>query len=229
MSEGFFSRVMLLPATRATDWHRDAMGGGELRRDHAAVWRLFPGDGMVRDFLFRTGVPRGDGAAQYYVVSRRRPVAIPGELEVETKVYRPAFAAGERIAFSLRANPTVSRGERGRRGQRHDVLMNAKRIGKESGKSPDEIQEAIATAAREWLLKRSDAIGLVIDGESLRFDGYRQQVSGRRGGDVQRLSTVDFDGAGTVSDPALLLEALFTGLGHSKGFGCGLLLVRSIP
>jgi CRISPR system Cascade subunit CasE len=204
-----------------TDWYRQAISRGELYRDHAAVWRLFPGDGMLRDFLYRVGAVESDGALQYYVVSRRQPVEESGQVRVEAKPYQPRFTVGEAVTFALRANPTVSRGVGGARSKRHDVLMDAK-----MRKSGEAAQEAIAEAARGWLINRGPGIGLMIDHSALRFDGYRQHVSSRRRVAPLRFSSLDFDGRAVVADPARLNEALFSGVGHSKGFGCGLLLVR---
>jgi len=56
-------------------------------------------------------------------------------------------------------------------------------------------------------------------------DGYAQH-RGKRG--QISISTVDFAGQLTVTDPVALKQALFDGIGHAKAFGCGLLLVRRV-
>lgn len=221
MSEGYFTRATVFPTAKASDWYRQALWRGELHRDHAAVWRLFPGDRAPRDFLFRVGAAKRAGELLYYVVSRRQPVEVPGQSRVEVKAYEPRFTVGEAVTFSLRANPTVSRGVGGARSKRHDVLMDAKR-----GKAGEAAQQAIAKAAAGWLVNRGPAIGLTIDPLVLRFDRYRQHVSARRGGDALRFSSLDFAGMATVADSDRLTDALLSGVGHGKGFGCGLLLVR---
>lgn len=221
MSEGYFTRATLLPSARNTHWYRQALQRGAVYRDHAVVWRLFPGDGLARDFVFRVGAHRNDDTLQYYIVSRRKPVEVSEEIRAEVKPYRPRFSAGEKLAFSLRANPTVSRGVGGTRSKRHDVLMDAKK-----GKSGSGVQEAVADAAAGWLIDRGTSVGLRFDPDLLRFDRYQQHVSARRGGAALRFSSLDFDGMAVVADPELLTAALFNGVGHSKGFGCGLLMVR---
>jgi CRISPR system Cascade subunit CasE len=221
MSSGFFSRVTLLPRAQLTDWYHQALRRGEVYRDHAVVWRLFPGDGFQRDFLFRAGGVRADGHLTYYVVSRRRPSEFADTFQVECKEYQPSFDIGDRLAFSLRANPTVSRGVGGARSKRHDVLMDAKR-----GRHGEAASEAMEAAATRWIADRIPGIGLEIEGAALRFDGYRQHRCIRTGQPPLQFSSIDFHGVATVRDPARLAEALFTGIGHSKGFGCGLLLVR---
>lgn len=221
MSSGFISRVTLLPQARLSGWHRQALQRGEVYRDHAVVWKLFPGDGNERDFLFRAGGARSDGSLMYYVVSRREPSELAGALEVECKAYQPTFDAGDRLGFTLRANPTVSRGTGGTRSKRHDVLMDAKK-----GKRGEDARTAMEVAAADWLVSRAEGVGLVVDDSSMHFDGYRQHRCIRNGQAPLQFSSIDFHGIAVVRDPARLIEALFTGVGHSKGFGCGLLLVR---
>lgn len=221
MTDGYFTRATLLPSGLSGAWHRNALMRGAMHRDHALVWRLFPGDGMPRDFVYRVGVPTSDGAIPYYIVSQRRPVAVPGEVRTDVKVYRPHFSVGDTLSFSLRANPTVSRGVAGARSKRHDVLMDAKK-----GKSGLAAEEAVTNAASTWLLSRAESLGLTIEPTTLRFDGYRQHRSIRRSGAALRFSSVDFEGLAVVTNPLRLITALFDGVGHSKGFGCGLLLVR---
>ena len=41
-----------------------------------------------------------------------------------------------------------------------------------------------------------------------------------------QFSSLDYQGVATVKDSGLLKRALVQGVGHGKGFGCGLLLVR---
>lgn len=42
------------------------------------------------------------------------------------------------------------------------------------------------------------------------------------------LSTLDFEGELSVTDPGIFLSALFKGIGPAKAFGCGLMLVRRV-
>jgi CRISPR system Cascade subunit CasE len=39
---------------------------------------------------------------------------------------------------------------------------------------------------------------------------------------------VDFEGTIEITDPGIFVEALFTGIGPAKAFGCGLMLVRRV-
>jgi len=62
-----------------------------------------------------------------------------------------------------------------------------------------------------------------VDPHSLSIEAYQQ----RRGKqDALRFSTVDFSGVLAVLAPDTFANALFDGIGHTKAFGCGLLLLR---
>ena len=91
--------------------------------------------------------------------------------------------------------------------------------------TPDKpaMHELIHASCRAWLLKRCQAIGATLDVESLRVEGYERH-RGKTG--ELRFSTIDYSGHLRVLDPATLQAALYSGVGHAKAFGCGLLLVR---
>lgn len=213
----YFSLVRLNASPRQSDWLRELARHGEAYRDHALIWKLFPGDGLPRDFIFRSLAQE----QAYYVVSARPPVAQPELFDIQCKPYLPQLAAGDWLRFDLRANPTLSvRGEDGK-SRRHDVLMHAKR----SASSERPLAELLDAAGREWIVRRAESWGLALSDETLQQDGYRQQRL-RRKQRIIEYSTLDYQGLARVVDPLRLQQALFEGVGHAKGFGCGLLLVR---
>ena len=79
---------------------------------------------------------------------------------------------------------------------------------------------------------RAAQLGVEWQAASLQVDAYRQVRERRKAEKGQakpadlRYSTIDFSGTLIVRDPALLARALREGVGHAKGFGCGLLLVK---
>lgn len=213
----YFSKVRFLAATHLHDWLRDLARQGEAYRDHALIWKLFPGDGLSRDFVFRSLSEQ----RLYYVVSRRPPAPQPGLFEVQSKPYQPRLEQGEQLYFDLRANPTISLHTEGRKSQRHDVLMHAKKHALE-GK---ELVTVLEQAGREWILKRAGGWGLDVAVDSLMQSGYRQHRLRRRGRPIE-FSSLDYQGVVRVTDPERLHQALLNGVGHAKSFGCGLLMVR---
>jgi CRISPR system Cascade subunit CasE len=151
---------------------------------------------------------------------------------LETKPYNPKVRQGERLAFSLRVNPVVTRwiGNEKMHHARHDVVMDAK-WNLKANNVPKELwpttSELAQTEGFKWLEARSERAGFSVAKELVRVDGYRQHAF-RKGSSHRevRLSTMDFSGILTVIDAGVFVRSLFEGIGPAKGFGCGLLLIR---
>jgi CRISPR system Cascade subunit CasE len=85
-----------------------------------------------------------------------------------------------------------------------------------------------------WLKEKEKEFGFFVEDSKekpqVRVDGYIQRKLYKgRGTRPITFSTLDFDGALTVTDPDLFVaKCLFTGIGPAKAFGCGLTLVRRI-
>lgn len=199
---------------------------------HQLLWRLFPNaPDADRDFLYRQEIAREQlreagsarGTPIFYMVSAREPGALPGLLAVESKTYTPKLKAGQRLAFELRANPTVTRN-----GARHDVLMDAKRQAQEQQLPQAEWAELMNAAAIDWLQGRAQDRGFALL-RTPQVDGYRQhRLRPQRKQKPIRFSSVDYQGILEVQDPDLLCETLYHGIGRARSFGCGLLLVRRV-
>lgn len=223
----YFSRVTLREDIDAAELVRWAL------RDryavHQLVWRLFDGSsGQRRDFLFRDEF--GERRA-CYIVSARPPEDREGIWHVESKPYTPRLRAGERLGFQLRANPVRSARDDSGRVKRHDVVMDLKTRLK-SGGAEEQLppsQELVQQAGFRWLSERAAKHGFRLEESAVRTDGYRQHRlhKGRDRAPI-RLSTLDYAGVLTVTDPDSLLQALYGGIGPAKAFGCGLLMVRRL-
>lgn len=205
---------------------------------HQLLWQFFPAaEGTARDFLFRYV----EDERHFYVVSRRTP-QLPADSAWQLlgpKPYAPAVEAGTTLRFTLRANPVVN-DQRDGKHKRDDVVMNEKKkiMARHGAKNWSEVPAADATPLYEladvhglaWLEKagrrQGFAPGEVEVGSYLRHRLKPGTGRERNGKDAIFLSTLDFAGELTVTDPALFQQALFNGIGHGKAFGCGLLLVR---
>jgi CRISPR system Cascade subunit CasE len=216
----YFSKVQLARQPRDRELLRSLGCHGDAYLDHALIWRLFPGDGAKRDFLFRRHEQEG-GPLSYYVVSQRVPQPVPEMLAVQSKPYQPQLAVGDWLHFDLRANPVVTRKTEGGNSHRHDVVMDAKRQAEQS----DTRNEAMNAAALQWLSARAPEWGLALREESVLTAGYTQHRL-RHGGRQIAFSSLDYHGLAQVRDAGRLAKALTLGVGHARGFGCGLLLVR---
>jgi len=217
---GYISRVILDP--EATPADIAASAAGDSYGEHQRLWSLFSDrPDRQRDFLYRRETGRWP---TYLVVSAREPGGTAA-WRVETKPYRPRLVSGQRLRFVLRANPVIrSRDDDGRQ-HRHDVVMRAKRAARENGTPPGE-EELLREAAVPWLAQRGPRHGFDVNEREVVVDSYHQHQIPRRGGRSIRFSTVDYEGILTVGDPERLLRSLGEGIGPSKAFGCGLLLVR---
>lgn len=150
------------------------------------------------------------------------------------------------------------RKERDKNSKRHDVIMDAQRqlllaackerqLTNEMGvkselrglllKHPDyqgkngrnkleaQLANAMEDAAVTWLKKRGSAHGFELN--SVQATGYRWNALPEKGRNAG-FSSMDYEGVLTVTEPDKLLQCLARGLGPSKAFGCGLMLIRRI-
>lgn len=198
---------------------------------HAMVWRIFSdGSKKNRDFIYRMDLQ--ERSPQIYAISTAEPVDLDGIWEIEQKEYRPSLRREQRLEFTLRANPIRTRRDDKGNQHRHDVVMDAKALLELSGCPPEARPTEAVLVQREgvaWLASRADKLGFSIDGELIRADGYRQHRFRKwNGGAKVTISTIDFSGFLTVTDPERFEETLYSGVGPAKSFGCGLILVRPL-
>lgn len=226
----YFSRIAFNP-----DADQEQLAGAlvdDRYREHQALWRLFGGDpGAARDFLYRQVIEHG--RIRYYVLSARLPVDHTGLWRIDPpKVYDPHFATGQQLFFMLRVNPVVTITTLGKR-RRHDVVMQEKRrIGYQrmpaAARPP--LQQLVQQSGTRWLGARMKRNGFSFEPGQVIAEGYQQhQCRIKRQKPFIRYSTVDFQGLLTVADPDRFRGALFAGIGKSKAFGCGLLLIKHHP
>ena len=118
----YLSRIRLGDSPAASNELVRAMSKGAYG-NHQLLWRLFTEEDQ-RNFLFRHEQSDGRlspaGEPIFYVLSREEPNNSEQLFQVESRPFTPQIAAGQRLAFKIRVNPTVCR-----QGKRHDVLMDA--------------------------------------------------------------------------------------------------------
>jgi len=192
---------------------------------HQLLWRLFTEE-QERNFIFRQEIGQG-GMPLFYVLSQTQPLSNP-LLQVSSKVFAPKLSAGQRLAFKLRANPTICVTENGKQ-KRHDVLMHTKRQYKGERFAPKELEFLTFEAAQQWLMneKRLSAWGIQLDAapEVQAYTQHRTQKGKKR---TIQFSSVDFEGLLTVENPEKFLQQYAQGFGRAKSLGCGLMLIRPV-
>lgn len=231
----YFSRVTVAPQFLSRKELLNLFAGNNYT-EHQLLWRLFDDD--KRQYLFRreTGVEQpyaaigqNNALPVYYLVSKHPPVACKG-LKIESKPYQPKIEAGSTFGFTLRANPIVAKKVEGKKNSvHHDVLMDAKRMAKAQQLPDSEKISLIDKAGKNWLAGRAQNLGFALNDNELICDGYRQHrfFKGKSSKPIS-LSTVDYSGLLTITDPAQFEQTLFNGIGRAKAFGCGLLMIRRV-
>lgn len=218
--------------------------GERCQAAHRLLWTLFADHPeRRRDFLWREERPgRGTtGRGGFLVLSEREPVDAHGLFDIDPpKAWAPALVRGDRLAFSLRVNPVVTRATGDGRSKRHDVVMDRLEKVPKGERAPAR-NEAIRAAGSTWLEEQGRKHGFAIESEKpdedqredeeearpiLRIDGYEQLRIRRRGREDARISILEFDGVLRVTDPDLFLAALHRGFGKAKAWGLGLMLIR---
>ena len=255
MSNLYLSRVMLRREPSIDALVRQLLPDDRGDRAHAAhrlVWSLFAGDpNRNRDFLFREMEPGkgiSGGRTSFLVLSYCAPNADHPLLDVESKPFTPALSKGDRLGFSLRANPVQQSGTKKKDGVRiegsktirHDVVMDMLHSIAPGRDRVEKRPFLIQQAGYDWLSRQAERSGFRLlaeppsadqddepddDGALLRIDGYEQlrfAKLGRNG----RISVLDYDGVLEVTDPHLLLTRIASGFGRARAFGCGLMLIR---
>lgn len=198
---------------------------------HQSIWQLFADNPeRDRDFIYRLDQERDRPLV--YAVSAREPLDGQDLWQIESKVYRPKLFSGMRLSFMLRANPVRTKRDEAGKQHRHDVVMEAKtRLKAEKTERASEICTAtlVQETGSQWLETRAERYGFNLNPDVLRADGYQQHRFFKdRGKSRISISTLDFSGVLSISDPKHFIETLYKGIGPAKAFGCGMLMVKRI-
>lgn len=111
----------------------------------------------------------------------------------------PEAEHGQRLPFRLQANPTVKRD-----GKRHAIYAD--------------------DALLAWLQRKGEQHGFAVDEldvQANKLGNFHGKNRGRR----MTWHIVQFDGILKVTEAAQFVDALTSGIGSAKSFGCGLLSV----
>lgn len=181
-----------------------------LFHEHQMIWDLLPKDATAkRDFLYRR-TDEGD-IPFYYLLSEREPEVKVDYLRCSSCLYEPKLQMGDRLQFSLRANAVKTL-------QRSKGVKQHKRVGLLTS---DEVHN--------WLLVQGEKGGFQLQSQSLVVDNSQIHEVTKPDDPNRRIFTsVDVLGELQVSDVGVFSDVLRKGLGRSKAFGCGLLLIKRV-
>ena len=175
----------------------------ELNLLHKLAWTFFPGT-AERDYLLRFNeVSEGWNGWVIWVMSKTEP-KIPSYISataVRTTNLSFEFNNGNRYIFSIKCNPTY-RDSASHTRQPHRTL---------------ETQLA-------WFKRKAQENGFEIEEETLSMLNGKVYNSIRDGENLDHQS-IEFKGMLTVTDPKKFVTAYTQGIGASKAYGFGLLLL----
>ncbi len=224
-------------------------------RMHAALAGSFPTDDPPRTatdegrVLWRVDRNTENGSACLYIVSPAVPSLIGLDEQIgwpdslrqwETRDYEPFLGkieAGQMFSFRLVANPSVNRkavvdanGRSKRIGHLTIQQQMAWLVGESAyahidADTPEFFKrQAQSRAERNGfkVLENDERLHLVVS------NSRKQSFKRGKNGKEITLATAQYDGVMQVTDVAALRRALIEGIGHAKGFGCGLLTIAPI-
>jgi CRISPR system Cascade subunit CasE len=189
----------------------------ELYKYHQEIWNLFSKAGKFvegdRDFLF------SEYNDEILVLSPRRPAYLTtSPFDVLTKEFNPVFESGQYLTFDLHLNAE----KRLRNGKRKNIISAY----------VDELQrrnfefnwdQACYEAAREWLDDKSRKKGFIVhDFQVMRIINDEFQNSRNKKVFIHGLH---LHGVLEITDPELFTQNYIKGIGKSKAFGYGMLLL----
>lgn len=222
----YLSKATMQRSTQAAKEFLSIKSSGDYA-SHQLIWKLFEPNQLKRNFLYREETTAA-GASEFYILSETEPAQDSPLFSIQSKPFSPRIDKGSRLAFRLRVNPTVTTKDENGKQKRHDVMMHAKHLARESGEqNAQTIKEAMNQAATEWLTneQRLEQWGISLDVEP-EVESYTQHRSKKNKKETIRFSSVDYQGLLTVQNTEKFLNQLYCGFGHSKGFGCGLMLIK---
>jgi CRISPR system Cascade subunit CasE len=223
-------------------------------RVHQRLWMAFDGQRDER-FLFRLEGPimTARGLRPRLLVQsvtepnwdaafRNAPFLVVKE-DVGVRPYDPRFRAGQSCRFVLRANPTRRLGKSTAAALTGDNKPKSaqprlgitdpgqqvewlRRKGNAAGFSPTEVQ--VLTAGRKHVFRGKQPVELTDQSGNPKLDEEGNPLLGLVDPPRQIHLAAVFGGQLEVTDPALFLQALRSGIGPAKAFGFGLLSVAPI-
>ena len=129
----------------------------------------------------------------------------------------PVLTPGRRVAFRLRANPTIHRAPRA------EVAVDAP--GQSSRGHRKRLGLWREAEQLEWLQRQAQRAGLVsVEAAVSQADRLRC----RKRDTMITLASAQFDGRAVIADPAALVTAVRSGIGHGRMLGHGLLSLAPV-
>jgi CRISPR system Cascade subunit CasE len=203
-------RAVRRDLSNAYDMHRTltrAFVDGDLGKPQPFLWRLETSAADEVPFVLvqssmeaRWGVlPKG------YLLSQQERIWSP-----ET-----VLTPGRRVAFRVRANPTVNRvpqAEVAKGGEGQSARGHRKRLG--IWRESEQL---------EWMKRQAIRLGLdAVEASVSQAERLRCRKRDAKASFTMTLASAQFDGTAVIADPGALIAGLRSGIGHGRMLGHGL-------
>jgi CRISPR system Cascade subunit CasE len=192
------------------------------------LWEGFSG-GVLRPWAIHaqrgpTTTIVGYTQADALELNKRRALALPSvqvAVSEAIAVPLPSLSPGERYRFSIRITPTIriTKSEGRRYGERDAFLAKADLAGKDAGLKRDDVY-------RDYLAER--LAGATVEASRLVQFRLRKFMRPKKDGSVSGKTMPEalIEGHLRVDDSAKLLEAIGSGVGRQRAYGCGMLRLQ---
>ena len=182
---------------------------------HKLIWSLFPFEPGFKDRKFIYFLFEG----QIFMASKVEPTLLPEhQFKMDTKPYdRDLIKNGMLFKFDIRLHPQVCR---------ESVKMSAMTAYANDLREKNQtysLNQIAHKSSERWFKKRVNNLGFdVLDHRVVSFHHNRFRRSDKV---LVCYNSIDLNGLLQVTHKGLFLKSLYEGIGRSKGFGCGMLLI----
>lgn len=234
-----FSAIEFVPNGRE-DQRRAVTLRSEPYAQHQSLWNLFDlPKASPRPFLFR--FRDEEAGVRFWMLSDVEPKSCAPAWQIRSKTFAPSLSAGDEFSFELRVNATTSVRRPGQRGLRVDVIADGLKA-TPAGERPALRAQLVHCGLPAWLAKRAGSMGFELAPRpapsvaKAKIEGlppcvvHRYEVwhldKSRR--NEVTLGVSDLAGRLRVTDTERFNRTIATGVGHGKGFGLGMFLLKRI-
>ncbi len=185
---------------------------------HQKVWEFF-GDqrsNRVRDFLYYLY------NGELYIISKKKPNPPEDEYTTQTKVFDlNNLKSGIFLQYDLRLNAEVCKLKTRKKVSIMTDLANEMKVLDE----PYNWNFIAHESSKNWLQKRGQSYGFKNMIQKHSVQSFQFCKFKKKDGKVVSFFSIDLRGVLQVVNKNLFVNTIYNGIGKSKGFGCGMMLI----
>ena len=184
---------------------------------HKLVWSLFQFQPYYKDrkFIFSFF------ERNIFIVSEEKPTPLKNsDLKIETKNYDMNFVNGKILSFDIKINAQITRNHK-----KLPIMTAYANDLREKGKTYT-LNEVAEKSVKDWFSNHENSLGFrILEFTVVSFYNHKFK---KNDGKKVTYNTIDLKGILQINHPGLFLKSLYQGIGKSRAFGCGMLLIRPV-